>query len=139
MPRTAQVNEPIWHPVEVSVTRLQDMKSTQTIQKLEAQIARIKTQLQRHGAMRPGSLSRQYNVCGKPGCRCKDRTHPRRHGPYYQLNYVYRGKKTSRFIRREILGQVRTELANYKKFRRLTDQWIGLALKAAEAKEKLTP
>ena len=55
------------------------------------------------------------------------------------LNYVYRGKKTSRFIRTEILGQVRTELANYKKFRRLTDQWIGLALKAAEAKEKLTP
>jgi len=53
--------------------------------------------------------------------------------------YVYRGKKTSRFIHREILGQVRTELANYKKFRRLTDQWIGLALKAAEAKEKLTP
>jgi len=56
-----------------------------------------------------------------------------------QSMYVYRGKKTSRFIHREILGQVRTELANYKKFRRLTDQWIGLALKAAEAKEKLTP
>ena len=107
--------------------------------KLETQIARIKTQLQRQGPMRPGSLSRQYNVCGKPGCRCKDRAHPRRHGPYYQLNYVYRGKKTSRFIRTEILGQVRTELANYKKFRRLTDQWIGLALKTAEAKEKLTP
>ena len=118
---------------------LQDMNTTKTIQKLETQIAQIKTQLQRRGPMRPGSLSRQYNVCGKPGCRCKDRAHPRRHGPYYQLNYVYRGKKTSRFIRTEILGQVRTELANYKKFRRLTDQWIGLALKAAEAKEKLTP
>jgi len=117
---------------------LQDMKTTKTIQKLETQITRIKTQLQRQGPMRPGSLSRQYNVCGKPGCRCKDREHPLRHGPYYQLNYVYRGKKTSRFIRREILGQVRPELANYKKFRRLTDQWIGLALKAAEAKEKLT-
>jgi len=91
---------------------LQDMKTTKTIQNLEAQIARIKTVLQRHGPMRPGSLSRQYNVCGKPGCRCKDREHPLRHGPYYQLNYVYRGKKTSKFIRREILGQVRTELAN---------------------------
>src|SRR5881392_3811180 len=78
---------------------LQDMKTTKTIQNLEAQIARIKTVLQRHGPMRPGSLSRQYNVCGKPGCRCKDREHPLRHGPYYQLNYVYRGKKTSRRLK----------------------------------------
>ena len=113
------------------------MKPTQTIENLEAQIAQIKAQLQKHGAMRPGSLSRQYNVCGKPGCVCKDPSHPRRHGPYYQLNYVYRGKKTSQFIRREILAQVRAELANYKKFRRLIDQWIGLALRVAQATDKL--
>ncbi len=115
------------------------MKPTQTIQKLEAQIAQIKAQLQQQGAMRPGSLSRQYNVCGKAGCRCKDPERPRPHGPYYQLNYVYRGKKTSQFIRREILSQVRTELANYKQFRRLTERWIGLALQVAHAKDRLTP
>ena len=113
------------------------MKPTQTIQNLEAQILQIKTQLQQQGAMRPGSLSRQYNVCGKAGCRCKDPKRPRRHGPYYQLNYVYRGKKTSKFIRREILTQVRSELANYKKFRQLTERWIGLALQVAEAREKV--
>jgi uncharacterized protein DUF6788 len=116
---------------------LADMKTNQSIQNIEARIAQIKTQLQGQGPMRPGSLSRQYNVCGKPGCRCKDPKHPRRHGPYYQLNYVYRGKKTSKFIRRAILKQVQTELANYKKFRRLTEQWIGLALHLAQAKEKL--
>ena len=115
------------------------MKTTHTIQKLEAQIARIKTQLQDQGPMRPGSLSRQYNVCGKAGCRCKDPKHPRRHGPYYQLNFVYRGKKTSKFIRREILKQVQAELANYRKFRRLAEQWIGLALNLAQAKENLAP
>ena len=113
------------------------MNPTRTIEKLEAQIAEIKAQLQKHGAMRPGSLSRQYNVCGKRGCRCKDPKNPRRHGPYYQLNYVYRGKKTSQFIRREILRQVRTELASYKRFRRFTEQWIGLALQVAQAREKL--
>src|SRR5437867_7370616 len=120
-----------------SITMLTDMKTNQSIQNLEARIAHLKRQLQAQGPMRPGSLSRQYNVCGKPGCRCKDPKHPRRHGPYHQLNYVYRGKKTSKFIRREILSQVRGELANYKKFRRLTDRWIGLALQVAEAKEKL--
>ncbi len=113
------------------------MNTTHTLRKWEAQIAQIKTQLQGHGPMRPGSLSRQYNVCGKAGCRCKDPKDPRRHGPYYQLNYVYRGKKTSKFIRRESLRQVRAELAHYKKFRRLTEQWIGLALQVAEAREKL--
>ena len=121
-----------------SIIMLADMKTNISVQNLEARIAQLKTQLQAQGPMRPGSLSRQYNVCGKPGCCCKDPKHPRRHGPYYQLNYVYRGKKTSKFIRKEILNQVRTELANYKKFRRLTEQWIGLALHLAQAKEKLT-
>ena len=120
-----------------SITMLTDMKTNQSIQNLEARIAHLKRQLQAQGPMRPGSLSRQYNVCGKPGCRCKDPKHPRRHGPYYQLNYVYRGKKTSKFIRREVLKQVQAELANYKRFRRLTEQWIGLALNLAQAKEKL--
>jgi hypothetical protein len=113
------------------------MKPTQTLQKWEAQIAQIKRQLQALGPMRPGSLSRQYNVCGKPGCRCKDPKNPRRHGPYYQLNYVFRGRKTSKFIPKEALGQVRGELANYKKFRGLTEQWIGVALQVAETKQKL--
>ncbi len=116
---------------------LSDMKTNQSIQNLQARIAQVKSQLQAQGPMRPGSLSRQYNVCGKPGCRCKDPKQPRRHGPYYQLNYVYRGKKTSKFIRREVLKQVRAELANYKRFRRLTEQWIGLALNLAQAKDKL--
>ena len=114
------------------------MKTTRTVKTWEAKIVQIKAQLQAHGPMRPGSLSRQYNVCGKPGCRCKDPEHPRRHGPYYQLNYVYRGKKTSQFIRGEILRQVRIELANYKQFRRLTDRWIGLAIQMAQANDKLT-
>src|SRR6266516_2988309 len=114
------------------------MKTTQTIAKWEAQIGQNKNQHRDHGPMRPSRQSRHYNLSSKDGCRCKHPKHPHRHGPYYQLNYVYRGKKTSKFIRREILRQVRTELANYKTFRRLTQQWIGLALQVAQAKEKLT-
>jgi hypothetical protein len=54
----------------------------------------MKSQLRALGPMRPGSLSRQYNVCGKPGCRCKDPKNPRRHGPYDQLNYAFRCAQT---------------------------------------------
>jgi hypothetical protein len=106
-------------------------KTNTTQRKLQNRINQLKSQLRELGPMRPGSLSRQYNVCGKPGCRCKDPKTTRRHGPYYQLNYVYAGKKTSEFVRPENLARVRTQLANYKQFRRLSNDWVGSALKLA--------
>ena len=78
--------------------------------------------------MRPGSLSRQYNVCGVKGCRCKDAIAPNKHGPYTQLSYVHQGKSTTRFIRPGYVAQIKKELAAYKRFRRLTQQWVTLAL-----------
>ena len=41
------------------------------IQSLERQIEKIKRELLDIGDLRPGSLSRQYNVCGNPTCKCK--------------------------------------------------------------------
>lgn len=92
----------------------------------------IKNQLLALGDFRPGSLTRQYNVCGKVGCRCKDPDHPQRHGPYYQLSYVWAGKSTSRFVRPALRAEVKKQLATYKQFRRLTDRWITLAITKAE-------
>jgi len=108
------------------------MNHTKPIQKYQQKIAGLKDQLLQLDRMRPGSLSRQYNVCGKPGCRCKDPKKPKRHGPYYQLNYVFRGKKKSQFIRAADVAAVRAELTTFKKFRRLTHQWVGLALQRAD-------
>jgi len=113
---------------------LSDMNALTAIQTLEERIQRIKTQLASLGDMRPGSLSRQYNVCGKAGCRCKDPQNPQRHGPYYQLSWVHRGKSTTQFIRRPFLPQVRAEIASYNRFRKLTDQWVNLSLRIAQAR-----
>jgi hypothetical protein len=113
---------------------LSDMSNEQRIQSLENKIQGIKTQLTALGEMRPGSLSKQYNVCGKPGCRCKDPNQPKRHGPYYQLSYVHRGKSTSQFIRPELRATVRAQTATFKKFRKLIDQWVDLALTIAKLK-----
>ena len=121
---------------------LSDMKQNLTPQKLqhmERRIAAVKAALVDLGDLHPGSLSRQFNVCGKPGCRCKDPRHPKRHGPYYQLNYVFRGKKTSLFIPRDQVSQLQAQLANYKSLRRSTDQWIGLAIQMARLKRKRKP
>jgi hypothetical protein len=108
------------------------MKTTAQIQAIEQKINRLKTQLGTLGPLRPGSLSRQYHVCRKPGCRCQDPRKPQRHGPYYHLDYVHHGKKTTRFIRAEQLPDVRQQLTNFKKLRRLVDQWITLSLERAE-------
>lgn len=110
------------------------MNTEQRIQFLEEKIQEIKTQLLALGNMRPGSLSQQYNVCGKPGCRCKDPKNPKRHGPYYQLSYVHQGKSTTQFIRPELRATVRTQIATFKKFRKLTDRWVDLALTVAKLK-----
>jgi len=108
------------------------MKTNPRIQDIEQKIENLKTQLGALGPLRPGSLSRQYHVCRKPGCRCQDPHKPRRHGPYYHLDYVHHGKKTTRFIRAPQLPDVRRQLANFKKLRRLVDQWVTLSLERAE-------
>jgi len=116
---------------------LSDMKAKNHLAQIEQQIARIKQQLVALGPLHPGSLSRQYNVCGKPRCRCKDPKHPRRHGPYYKISYVFQGRFTTRHVSPNDLKTVRAELANHKRLRKLVDHWIGLALRLAKEKRTL--
>jgi hypothetical protein len=116
-----------------SLSMLSDMNATTSIQSIQERIQQIKAELAALGEMRPGSLSKQYNVCGKPNCRCKDLQNPQRHGPYYQLSWVHRGKSTTQFIRRPFVRQVRAQIATYNRFRKLTDEWVNLALRLAQA------
>jgi len=104
------------------------MISGMKITPIERQIEHLKRQLAALGPMHPGSLSEQYNVCGKPGCRCKDPQHPQKHGPYYQLSFTWRGKSRTRFVRAERLAGMRQKIANYKHFRELTDEWVDLVV-----------
>ena len=83
--------------------------------------------------MHPGSLGEQYNVCGTPGCQCKDPKKPRKHGPYYQLSYTWRGKSGTRFVRPERLAEMRRKVENYKRFRELVNAWVDLAVELEKA------
>lgn len=93
---------------------------------IQRRIEQIKAELAQLGRLRPGHLSQQYNVCGTPGCRCKADP-PRKHGPYYQLSFTWRGKSHSEFVRLENLAVIRQQLTNYERLRALVDEWIGLA------------
>lgn len=110
--------------------------TTQKIKCSQERIREIKRELSRLGEMRPGSLSKQYNVCGNPTCRCKDPKQPKKHGPYYQVSYTHRGKSTTEFVRRGMEAVVKSELDNYRRFKKLTEEWVELSLRIAKLRRK---
>jgi hypothetical protein len=109
------------------------MNANSSLRKMEAEIAGIQKKLAALGAMHPGSISYQYQRCGKKGCKCQDINNPQPHGPYGKLSYVHRGKKVCRFVRADCLKQFNARLQAYKTFRKLTDRWIELSIKCAQA------
>jgi len=106
-----------------------------THHQLAARLARIQAALLALGPIHPGSLSPQYNVCGTPGCACKDPKQPQKHGPYHQLSYTWRGKSTTRFVRPGRVAILEAKLARYQRFRELTAEWVDVAI-ALEALER---
>ena len=100
---------------------------------LETRIRKVKQEIAALGELRPGKLSRQYNVCGNPDCRCKT-TPPKKHGPYYQISFTWHGRSRTQFVRKEDLAEVRKQLRNYKRLRELVDTWIGLGMELSRLK-----
>lgn len=108
----------------------------QRVRALRAQIAAVKREVAKLEELRPGSLSRQYTVCGSAGCRCRG-TPPQKHGPYYHLSYTRKGKGGTRLVKKEELSSIRAAVANYARLRRLVDRWIDLATELSDLKLRL--
>ena len=108
---------------------------------IEKKIEKIKLEPGALGEMRSGSLSRQFASCQKQGCACMDPVKPRKHGLFYQLSYSFEGKSTTRFVRPGYVAKIKKELATCKRFRKLTQDWVSLAItlsqmKLTEARQK---
>jgi len=109
------------------------MNTNQLPGRMEEDIVRIQDKLRALGAMHPGSVSRQYQVCGNPACRCMHPKKPQKHGPYYKLAYVHRGKPVCRFVRADCIDEVKQRLRAYKTFRTLMDRWIEISIRQGVA------
>jgi len=107
-----------------------DANDVQNIQTIEREIETLKRRLRALGPLHPGSLSRQYQVCGRAGCRCRNAA--QRHGPYWKLRYVHRGGQVCRFVRARYAAELKGRLSAYKTFRRLVNQWIALSIRRAK-------
>jgi len=107
-----------------------------SVTRIHRRIAQLQRQLLALGPLHPGSISEQYNVCGQPGCRCKDPHKPQKHGPYYQLSFTWRGKSSTRFLRPEQVEPMRQKVANYKRLRELMNDWVSLAVELERAERE---
>lgn len=114
------------------------MKNENRIKTLLEKIEATKRRIALLGEIRTGTLTKQYNVCGNPNCRCKDKKSPKKHGPYYQLSYSRYGKSTSEFVKKENLDKVEKQIKDYKLFIKLKDEWIDLSIEIARIKREKT-
>lgn len=99
-------------------------------------IERIKEKLIKIGLMHPGSLRPQYNICGTPGCRCKDPHDPKKHGPYYNLSFTFQGKNSTKFIREALVEDFKDYTANYRQFQELLNELLDLNIQVIESRRK---
>ena len=83
-------------------------------------IEKIKKALADLGDMRPGSLSTQTRSWG---------------GQYGQLSYTHLGKGHTEYVPPERVSEVKRQIANYRKFKDLTQEWVTLAIELCKLKQ----
>ncbi len=90
--------------------------NTRRLAKIEKEIEAIKAQVAQIGVVRPGSLTRQYKDPNKQT------------GDYYQVSYTHRMQSKTDYVRSECLVQVRREIRDYNKLKKLTERWVSLGI-----------
>src|SRR5512135_36179 len=91
---------------------------------LEKKIGKLKEKIAALGEVHPGTLSKQYNICGNPTCKCKDPDKPVKHGPYYNLSYTFHGRSKTKFIRQELVRDFMGYTSSYKKLKDYVDELV---------------
>ena len=96
-----------------------------SLQTFDRQIQKIQTRLTQLGPLRPGTLTRQY------------RQPERQQGAYYQLSYTYQMRSHTEYVPKREVAMVRKEIAAYQRYKKLTAQWIDLALRRSRLRMQL--
>jgi len=79
----------------------------------------------------PGSITRRYTSCGKPGCRCQADP-PQPHGPYYQLTRKVAGKTVTTRLTASQAARYTEWITNQREMRRLLGEMEQISRRAAE-------
>ena len=82
--------------------------------------------------MRRGSVSQRYVKCHKPGCPCGERLDAR-HGPYYSVSRVVKGRTQSRWLDAGQAELVRQQIEAGHQFRKKVDAYWNACEQWADA------
>jgi hypothetical protein len=93
-----------------------------SLSQIEEKIAGIKQKLMGVGEMRPGSLTHQYH---KP---------KEKKGGFYQISYTHKMRSKTEYVRPEFVKELRDQIASFKDFKRLVQQWTDLAIEHSRLK-----
>ena len=103
--------------------------------KLKEEFKRVKDEIYSISYLKKGSLSKCYQTCGTPGCRChKDKKY--RHGPYWWWSTKKNGKTKSILVPEGMLSEVRSYIDNYKLLKSKTKKLEGISEKIIKARIK---
>ena len=92
---------------------------------IERRIEKTKAKIVQIEEMRPGSLTRQYK-------HSEDQT-----GAYYQISYTMDMKSRTEYVRKEYVSDIRRRIVNYKRFKKLSTEWIKLSIEHSKLSMKL--
>lgn len=93
-----------------------------SLAQIEEKIAGIKQKLMELGEMRPGSLTHQYH---KP---------KEKKGGFYQISYTHKMRSKTEYVRPEFVKDLGDQIASFKNFKRLVQQWTDLAIEYSRLK-----
>jgi hypothetical protein len=93
-----------------------------SLSQIEEKITGIKQKLMGVGEMRPGSLTHQYH---KP---------KEKKGGFYQISYTHKMRSKTEYVRPEFVKELRDQIASFKDFKRLVQQWTDLAIEHSRLK-----
>ena len=109
--------------LDFSIVSQYDTIMNKTMLELEEKMALVKESITRVGHMHPGTLSVQKRSGG---------------GEYHQLSFTHAGKGHTLYVRPENVEEVSEAVANYRKFRELTNCWIELEIAFAKCRREET-
>ena len=100
---------------------------------LQLRLDQLHSQLASIREVRPGSLNERFLRCGKASCRCAARQHPGP-GPYWSLTFKSGGKTVTRSVPHHALERTRQQIAEYKRFRTLTAEFVEVSEQLCQAR-----
>lgn len=89
------------------------------LEKLESEIKAIQNEIASLGAMRPGSVSCQYQ---KPKTREK---------PFWQISFTHHGRGKTEYLQVQNVDAIKEETKRFARFKELVVQLTDLSLEAS--------